>query len=61
MDGACGNWLAHRDMDRETVSNLPLGTLAGTLVAAGTDLLLPRECFSHGRPKPPPPPLAACG
>ena len=38
MDGACVDWLAHRDMDRETVRNLLLGTLAGTLMAAGADL-----------------------
>ena len=38
MDGACVDWLAHRDMERETVRNLLLGTLAGTLMAAGADL-----------------------
>ena len=38
MDGACVDWLAHRDMDRETVRNLLLGTLGGTLMAAGSDL-----------------------
>ena len=38
MDGACVDWMAHRDMDRETVRNLLLGTLGGTLMAAGTDL-----------------------
>ena len=38
MDGACVDWLAHRDMDRETVRNLLLGTLGGTLMAAGVDL-----------------------
>ena len=31
---ACVDWMAHRDMDRETVRNL----LLGTLMAAGTDL-----------------------
>jgi len=38
MDGACVDWLAHRDMDREEVRNLLLGTLGGTLMAAGADL-----------------------
>lgn len=38
MDGACVDWQAHRDMDRETVRNLLLGTLGGTLMAAGFDL-----------------------
>ena len=38
MDGACVDWLAHKDMDRETVRNLLLGTLGGTLMAAGFDL-----------------------
>jgi AcrR family transcriptional regulator len=38
MDGACVDWLAHRDMDREQVRNLLLGTLAGTLMAAGASL-----------------------
>jgi AcrR family transcriptional regulator len=38
MDGVCVDWMAHRDMDRETVRNLLLGTLGGTLMAAGTDL-----------------------
>ena len=38
MDGACVDWMAHRDMDRETVRNLLLGTLGGALMAAGTDL-----------------------
>ena len=38
MDGACVDWLAHRDMDREEVRNLLLGTLGGTLMAAGASL-----------------------
>ena len=35
---ACVDGMAHRDMDREPVRNLLLGTLGGTLMAAGTDL-----------------------
>ena len=38
MDGACVDWLAHRDMDREEVRNLLVGTLGGTLMAAGASL-----------------------
>jgi AcrR family transcriptional regulator len=35
MDGACLDWLAHRDMDRETVHGLLLATLLGAVLAAG--------------------------
>jgi AcrR family transcriptional regulator len=38
MDGACVDWLAHRDMTREELRNLLLGTLLGTLTAAGATL-----------------------
>ncbi|MGI8749711.1 MAG: TetR/AcrR family transcriptional regulator [Thermoleophilaceae bacterium] len=40
MDGACVDWLAHRDMTREELRNLLLGTLLGTLTAAGARLPL---------------------
>jgi AcrR family transcriptional regulator len=35
MDGACLDWLAHKDMDRETLHGLLLATLAGAVLAAG--------------------------
>jgi AcrR family transcriptional regulator len=38
MDGACVDWLAHGGLDREELRNLLLGTLGGTLMAAGVDL-----------------------
>ncbi len=40
MDGACLDWLDHRDMGREELRNLLLGTLLGTLTAAGAQLPL---------------------
>ena len=38
MDGACLDWIAHRDLDRAELHGLLLGTLAGALVAAGVRL-----------------------
>ncbi len=38
MDGACLDWLEHRDMERNDVRDLLLGTLVGALAAAGFDL-----------------------
>ena len=38
MDGACLDWIAHRDLTRAELHGLLLGTLAGALVAAGVDL-----------------------
>ncbi len=38
MDGACLDWLEHRDMERSEVRDLLLGTLVGALAAAGFDL-----------------------
>jgi hypothetical protein len=38
MDGACLDWIAHRDLERAEVHGLQLGTLAGTLMAAGVQL-----------------------
>lgn len=35
MDGACLNWIEHRDIEREELRNLLLGVLMGALVAAG--------------------------
>ena len=35
MDGACLDWIAHRDLTRAEIHGLLLGTLAGALVAAG--------------------------
>jgi AcrR family transcriptional regulator len=36
MDGACLNWIEHRDVEREELRDLLLGVLMGSLVAAGT-------------------------
>jgi hypothetical protein len=35
MDGVCLDWLERRDLDRNGVRDLLLGTLGGALVAAG--------------------------
>jgi AcrR family transcriptional regulator len=35
MDGACLNWIQHRDIDRGELRDLLLGVLTGALVAAG--------------------------
>jgi AcrR family transcriptional regulator len=35
IDGACLDWVAHRDLDRQTLHGLLLGTLLGALLAAG--------------------------
>ncbi|MEA2279013.1 MAG: hypothetical protein QOC78_3973 [Solirubrobacteraceae bacterium] len=35
LDGACLDWIAHRDLQRSDVHGLLLGTLAGALTAAG--------------------------
>ncbi|MGN6557576.1 MAG: TetR/AcrR family transcriptional regulator [Solirubrobacterales bacterium] len=34
MDGACLNWIEHRDVEREALRDLLLGVLMGSLVAA---------------------------
>jgi hypothetical protein len=36
MDGACLDWLEHRDLDRDELRDLLLGTLMGALVASGS-------------------------
>jgi hypothetical protein len=33
MDGACLNWIEHRDVEREQLRDLLLGVLMGSLVA----------------------------
>ncbi|MGH3994093.1 MAG: hypothetical protein ACRDSN_16735, partial [Pseudonocardiaceae bacterium] len=38
MDGACLDWLEHRDIERSELRDLLLGTLVGALAAAGFDL-----------------------
>jgi AcrR family transcriptional regulator len=38
MDGACLDWIAHRDLERPQVLGLLLGTLFGALMAAGVTL-----------------------
>ena len=35
MDGACLNWVEHRDIERGELRDLLLGVLMGALVAAG--------------------------
>ena len=35
IDGACLDWVAHRDLDRQTIHGLLLGTLLGAVLAAG--------------------------
>jgi AcrR family transcriptional regulator len=35
MDGACLDWIEHRDVDRDELRDLLLGVLMGALVAAG--------------------------
>ena len=35
MDGACLDWIAHRDIERQQLLGLILGTLFGALMAAG--------------------------
>jgi AcrR family transcriptional regulator len=39
MDGACLDWIANRDLERVELHGLLLGTLAGTLMAAGVQLV----------------------
>ena len=36
MDGACLDWLEHRDIDRDELRDLLLGTLMGSLIATGS-------------------------
>jgi AcrR family transcriptional regulator len=38
MDGACLDWIAHRDLTRGELHGLLLGTLAGALLASGVVL-----------------------
>jgi AcrR family transcriptional regulator len=38
MDGACLDWIEHRDLDRETLHGLLLATLVGAVLAAGEGL-----------------------
>jgi AcrR family transcriptional regulator len=41
MDGACLNWIGHRDIEREELRDLLLGVLMGALIATGTPPDLP--------------------
>ena len=36
MDGACLDWIAHRDIEREELRGMLLGVLMGALIAAGS-------------------------
>ncbi len=40
MDGAISDWLEHRDLSRTELRDLLLGSLAGSLMAAGAGELL---------------------
>jgi AcrR family transcriptional regulator len=42
MDGACLNWIEHRDIEREELRDLMLGVLMGALIATGTPPDLPQ-------------------
>lgn len=42
MDGACLNWIDHRDIEREELRNLLLGVLMGSLLATGEPPDLPQ-------------------
>jgi hypothetical protein len=42
MDGACLDWIEHRDLSRDDLRDLLLGTLLGTLTAADA---IPPEAF----------------
>jgi len=42
MDGACLNWIEHRDIDRGELRDLLLGVLMGALVASGSPPELPQ-------------------
>lgn len=41
MDGACLDWIEHRDVEREDLRDLLLGVLMGALIAAGAVPELP--------------------
>jgi AcrR family transcriptional regulator len=36
MDGACLNWIEHRDIERDELRDMLLGVLMGALIAAGS-------------------------
>jgi hypothetical protein len=36
MDGACLDWIEHRDIERDELRDLLIGTLVGALVATGS-------------------------
>ena len=42
MDGACLNWIEHRDIERDDLRDLLLGVLMGSLIAAGSPPELPQ-------------------
>ncbi|MDX6634631.1 MAG: hypothetical protein QOF06_834 [Solirubrobacterales bacterium] len=42
MDGACLNWIEHRDIERGELRDLLLGVLMGALIAAGSPPNLPQ-------------------
>ena len=42
MDGACLNWIEHRDIQREEMRDLLLGVLMGALIATGAPPELPQ-------------------
>ena len=42
MDGACLNWIEHRDVERDELRDLLLGVLMGALIAAGSPPEIPQ-------------------
>jgi AcrR family transcriptional regulator len=42
MDGACLNWIEHRDIERKELRDLLLGVLMGSLIATGSPPELPQ-------------------
>jgi AcrR family transcriptional regulator len=42
MDGACLNWIEHRDIERGELRDLLLGVLMGSLIATGSPPQLPQ-------------------
>lgn len=42
MDGACLNWIEHRDIERQDLRDLLLGVLMGSLIASGSPPEMPQ-------------------
>lgn len=50
MDGACLDWIAHRDLSRDQVRGLLIGTLVGALMASGSPELVQALMTFAGAP-----------